>query len=100
MDFIKLDGGFKSRKFWFAVLTQFCILATALLSTAIPSLQPLYATIVGGVTGVFALYLGGNVSTRWVHGKLSSVGPDVPKDVPENDNGAQDSGAAVKLKGM
>ena len=80
LDLIKLDGGHNSRKLHLAVLTQLSILGSALLSTQIPSLQPLYSTLVGGLTGIFALYLGGNVGTRWVHGKLASVGPGAADD--------------------
>lgn len=63
----ELDGGLTSRKLWLAVLTQVFLVLVALLTTAIPSLAPLYSTIAGSLVGVLAIYCGGNVATRWVH---------------------------------
>lgn len=75
-DYRKIDGGAASRKLWLSVFTQVLIMIAALASTAIPSLQPLFSTLSGSLVGVLALYIGGNVGTRWVHS------PDATADKP------------------
>ncbi len=62
-----IDGGLASRKLWITVLTMVLLVVVALLTTKIPSLVPLYATISGSLIGALAIYCGGNIATRWVH---------------------------------
>jgi hypothetical protein len=63
------DNGFNSRKLWFAVGTSLAIVAVGLVAAFYPSFRPGLETVVGGQLGALALYLGSNVSNKWVLAK-------------------------------
>lgn len=63
------DGGFASRKLWFSVFAIAVITAGALYGSHHAAFSPLYDTMVGGVIGVVAAFLTGNVVGKWVTGK-------------------------------
>lgn len=71
------DGGFASRKFWLAMLTQMLVVAFGVASGFLPELTPALTTVCGSLVTVLTVYVGGNVATRWVHT------PDEPK-APES----------------
>lgn len=75
------DGGARSRKLWLAAGTSLGIVGVALLAARIPALVPLFDTLVGGLLGVLALYLGGNVAAKQVLKKQSSA----PKGARQED---------------
>lgn len=64
---------YSSRKFWFAVGTLAIMVASAVLCGLWPALIPLYPEMVGGQLGVLALYMTGNVSTKWVISKANPL---------------------------
>lgn len=69
------DGGFASRKLWYAVATSFMIVGLGCLAAFWPSFRPSLETVVGGVVGTLALYLGANVTGRLATGKAFSYTP-------------------------
>lgn len=63
------DGGYASRKLWYSVGTSIAIVVVGTFSGFWPPFRPGLETVVGGLLGVLALYLGGNVSNKWVVAK-------------------------------
>lgn len=58
------DGGYKSRKLWFAVGICIGIFFGACLAAYWPAFGPNYEVMVGGLLGAGGLYLTGNVASR------------------------------------
>ncbi len=54
------DGGYTSRKLWFAIFTSFMII----LSSRICQL-PSLGEVISGLVAVAGIYITGNVITRW-----------------------------------
>lgn len=73
------DGGYSSRKLWYAIGTSLLIFGAGLLSAFVPAFRSGLETIVGGLVGALAVYAGANVSSRWVTGKsMTTIGPQGP----------------------
>jgi hypothetical protein len=74
------DGNFISRKFLFAVGTSALIFIGGILSGVWKLFGNNYSELVYGLLGVLGIYLGSNVSSRYVTGKhlaaMSQVFPD------------------------
>lgn len=62
------DGGFKSRKLLFAILTSLLIFGGGILAGKFQWFGPHYETMIGGLIGVLTVYLTGNVGSRWIAG--------------------------------
>lgn len=60
------DGGMKSRKFWFAIGTSALLFVGGLVAASCPAFGANYETLTGGLLGVLAIYLGGNVGAKYV----------------------------------
>jgi len=58
------DGGARSRKLAFSVVTSILVFAGALLAAKSDALAPLYQTMVGGLLGTLGLYCGANVGAK------------------------------------
>jgi membrane protein DedA with SNARE-associated domain len=63
------DGGYKSRKFWFSVGTSLLIVFCGIVAAKMPLFAANLQTIIGGVMGCLAAYIGGNVTAQHVLGK-------------------------------
>ncbi|CAB4127076.1 hypothetical protein UFOVP75_60 [uncultured Caudovirales phage] len=79
------DGGVKSRKLWFSAGTSALIFLGAIVAGYWPAFLPSYATLVGGLLATLGLYLGGNVSTKWVVKKHPGL-PDTLEPAPPPPN--------------
>ncbi len=70
-DIVKADSGYASRKFWFSIGIVGAIFLAAVLCGLWPALIPMFPEMVGGFLAVLALYVTGNVSSKWVIGKTN-----------------------------
>ena len=68
------DGGYASRKLWYAMGTSFLIFVGAILSGVWKLFGPHYETMISGLIGVLAVYMGGNVTGKLAVGKAASYG--------------------------
>lgn len=69
----KISESFLSRKFVFSFVTSALISILGILSADYAGMQGVYPTIVGGLLGSMALYLGGNVSSKFVNAKTRNI---------------------------
>ncbi len=69
------DGGYSSRKLWYAVGTSVGIVAMGLLAAWAPSFRSSLEVVVGGLCGTLAIYVGANVTGKWAIGKAASYNP-------------------------
>ncbi len=76
------DGGYASRKLWFAVGTSFAIVGIGVLAAFVSTFRPCLETVVGGVIGVYALYAGANVGGKLAIGKAGSYVANVEASEP------------------
>ena len=67
------DGGYRSRKFWVAVLALVLLAVVAVAAQRIPALVGLYPTFVGGVCGVITAYFAGNIAHKHVASKSATA---------------------------
>lgn len=78
------DGGYASRKLWYSVATSCFVVALGCLAAFWPAFRPSLETVIGGVVGTLALYLGANVTGRWsmlkTGGYEKPEQPEEPKD--------------------
>lgn len=56
-------------KLGFGILIVLLMAGAWVLTYHLGALAPTFSTLVGGFTGVFALFCGGNVMNKWVDGK-------------------------------
>jgi len=85
------DGGYSSRKLWYAVGTSIAIVAVGLVAAFVPLFRSSLETVVGGLCGTLAIYAGANVSGKLAIGKAASYGP--PYGMPYgNDSYGYDRG--------
>src|SRR5579859_6907142 len=79
------DGGYASRKFWFAVGTSMLIFVGSILSGLFKMMGPHYDTMISGLIGVLGLYLTGNLGSRWVTSKAiaGTVAPAPTDQAPD-----------------
>lgn len=73
------DGGYRSRKLWFAVYATGLIFAGAVVISRLPAVAPLYDTMVGGIVGITVALLTGNIAAKWVIGKANETSPVATK---------------------
>lgn len=84
----KVDGGAKSRKLWFSLYTSSLIVLSGYVCSILPAMVPLFDTMVGGLVGVLALYLGGNVGARFAtKAPVPPAAPAAPNDGPPIEGG-------------
>ncbi len=67
------DGGWRSRKLWFSVFAIFIVYLGLRLAAGNDTFKPLYETFVGGVVGISALFLAGNLGGKFVSTKATPV---------------------------
>ena len=65
----ELKESWSSKKLAFGLLSVVLIFAGWAMSAHWSALQPQYMTMVGGITGIFALFVGGNVTNQLVASK-------------------------------
>lgn len=80
-----MDGGFASRKLWFAVGTSVLVFASGILAAYFPAFRPGLETVVGGELGALALYLGGNVGTKFALAKTGIINLVAKAESAEDD---------------
>jgi hypothetical protein len=68
------DGGFSSRKLWYAIGTSVAIVGVGILAAFMPLFRSSLETVVGGLCGTLAIYAGANVTGKWAIGKAASYG--------------------------
>ncbi len=73
-----LEGGFRSRKLLFALLALLLVFLGALLASHDAGLTTNYPKMVDGIEGITAIYLVGNVGSKWAAAKASAKSE--PKD--------------------
>jgi hypothetical protein len=78
-DWLK-DGGLKSRKFLFAMGVCMLIFAGGALAAKWAALSGLYDTMVEGLVAVTAIYLAGNVTSRFASKGVLSKSMESGKD--------------------
>lgn len=83
------DGGWSSRKLHFGVFAVSLIALGWLCGSHWPALQAQYTTFVGGITGVYALFVGANIGSKWV------IGSNVAKSAPTSQLASGAGGTAV-----
>lgn len=69
------DGGYASRKLWYAVGTSVAVVLMGLLAAWIPMFRSSLEVVVGGLCGTLAIYVGANVTGKWAIGKANSYNP-------------------------
>ena len=78
MDSVLDDRGFNSRKFWYAVGTSMLIFSGGLCAGHWSLFGPHYEMMMSGLIGCLTLYLGGNVTNKYMLSKLGLVAADAP----------------------
>ena len=76
------DGGYKSRKFWLAVIAMVLIIVSSLICPTVS-----ITDIVAGIVAICTVYVGGNAVTRWSTGKVlaqSNPPPEPASNAPSN----------------
>lgn len=70
---VNTDTSFASRKFIMVIIGLVTIFAGAILAAKMLGFAPSYETMVGGVIGLVALYVSGNVGEKFFGGKINSA---------------------------
>jgi hypothetical protein len=88
------DGGYASRKLWYAIGTSVAILAAGALAAFFPTFRPSLETVVGGLIGTLAIYSGANVGGKLAVGKVASQyltqsDPPPPPEAPSKPSGGK-----------
>lgn len=91
------DGGFASRKLWYAIGTSTGVFVTGCLAAFWPSFRPSLEAVIGGLLGTLVAYLGGNVTNKFVVGKNLSKA-SVTEDEEESDEEVEPVAKKVKSK--
>jgi 4-hydroxybenzoate polyprenyltransferase len=68
-------------KLGFGIGTSVLMLVGWLMTARWPALQPGLATVIGGLTGVFAIFCGAHVGNKWVDSKADK--DDAPDPQPD-----------------
>jgi hypothetical protein len=66
------DGGYASRKLWYAIGTSVFIVSVGMLAAFVPLFRSSLETVVGGLVGTLAIYAGANVTGKLAIGKANS----------------------------
>ncbi len=74
-----------SRKFVFAVGTSIAIFMGACLAAGWAKFGPSYELMISGLLGCLGLYLGGNVSSKWMVAKQMRAAAETSPDVAKED---------------
>ncbi len=69
---VNTDTSFASRKFIMVIIGLGVVFAGAILAAKMLGFAPSYETMVGGVIGLVALYVTGNVSEKFFGGKINA----------------------------
>lgn len=69
LKYVANDKGFGSRKLVYGMATSVAIALGGVLAAFVPAFVPVYPIYIGGLTGVLALYTGGNIVQRHVVGR-------------------------------
>jgi hypothetical protein len=77
------DGGLGSRKLYLTLLVFFLIVGAGIACNWVPALGVQLQTIVGGLLGALALYLGGNVISKFNAVNLAKVMVPLRKLAPD-----------------
>lgn len=78
------DGGYASRKFWLTVATSGSIIALGALAALHPVFGPNLDTVVGGLLGALAIYMGANVGAKYTIGKTTKQTEPPPEEPPQD----------------
>jgi hypothetical protein len=76
------DGGYLSRKLFAFLLTDFLLVAFAVIASHYPAIIVMFSEYAASVIAVFALYLGGNIGGKFAIGKV--LGADNAMEVTSN----------------
>jgi hypothetical protein len=77
------DNGWYSRKLHFSLLVLFTIVGLTFAGNWLPGVAAQLGTAVGGILGVLALYLGGNIASKWSYTNISKVMAPLRKVAPD-----------------
>ena len=80
---MRIPKSLNSRKLLFAVFTDVVLLVAGLGCAKWQALIPIYDTLSTGLLSVAAMYIVGNVSTKWVNGRLTAS-PQQPQNQPKD----------------
>lgn len=81
------DGGYRSRKLWYAIGTSTSIVGVAVLAAwKLPPLTPMLDTVVGGLIATLAVYCGLNVANKYTVGKAVQ---SIKHEEPEEEEGEE-----------
>lgn len=70
---VPTDASFASRKFIMVLIGLGVAFGGAILAAKMQGFAPSYETLIGGVIGLVALYVSGNVSEKFFGGKINSI---------------------------
>jgi hypothetical protein len=90
------DGGFKSRKLWFAFWVTGLMVVGAIWGSYHSNFDALYSTLVTGLVGIAGLLFTGNIAAKYVAGKAPD--PIVAPAPPKSPSGAKLAAAATALQ--
>lgn len=66
---VTADSGLSSRKLWFGIGTSAAIVLGGIFYAFVEGFRTGYETYIGGLMGVLALYVGGNVANKHIVSK-------------------------------
>ena len=81
------DGGYKSRKLWFAVHAIYLGLATGILAARWPSFSVVYSEFLAFLGATTMLYIGGNIGSKFVTKDATAPEPAEPEPEEPLPNG-------------
>lgn len=70
---VNTDESFASRKFFMVLIGLALAFGGAILAAKIQGFQPSYPTLVGAIIGLVGLYVTGNVSEKYLGGKVNAL---------------------------
>jgi hypothetical protein len=91
-------GSYSSRKFVLSLVALVLITGVTVCSIWSAAIQPILPTFIGGITGVLAVYLGGNVAAQHIQGKheVAALEKLQPVDKPTDPEKPADKSAEYK----
>jgi hypothetical protein len=81
------DGGMASRKFVFAVGTSALIFLGGMIAAHWVAFTTSYDAMISGLLGCLGLYLGGNVTSKFMMAKQMKAAADAPAEVDDEEKG-------------
>lgn len=79
-----------SRKLWYSVGTSCLVFLAGFLASFIDGMAPIYPELCGALIGVLALYITGNVTTRYVMGRVGSNLTNQDQEAPSQEEPPSD----------